>query len=147
MTSDKIFTVKELGELAGMSRQAMRLHVDKLDKQYVTKNERGYKAVTFKGALFLSDKLDNDTLSEKLSSLEENSHKSFNSSDIELVTELKEQLSIKDKQIEKLHQLLDHQQQLTLQSNQHINSLESTVSHLKVENEEFRSKKWWQFWR
>lgn len=147
MTTDIIFTVKELGELAGISRQAMRQHVDKLDKQYITKNERGYKAVTLDGALLIADKLDNETLSENLSNLEENSHKSFNSGDIELVTELKEQLSVKDKQIEKLQQLLDQQQQLTLHSNQQINSLESTVSQLKIENEEFKSKKWWQFWK
>lgn len=150
MTTDKTLTVRELAEIFGISRQAMRKHVDNLDQQYISKNSHGYKAITVSTALSIADKLDNQQAIKRLSEENENESEADNNNDFEVVRSLSDQLAEKDKQIEQLHQLLDQQQQLTLQANRQIESLQSSVSQLKIENnqlEEQVSKKWWQFWK
>lgn len=150
MTTEKIFTVRELSEIFGISRQAMRKHVDNLDKQYIAKNSHGYKAVTVSGALSIADKLGNERAINRLSEVFNHEEKVDEINDSKVVYTLSEQLSEKDKQIEQLHQLLDQQQQLTLQANRQIESLQTSVSQLKIEYtqlEEQVTKKWWQFWK
>lgn len=150
MATDKIFTVRELSEIFGISRQAMRKHVDNLDQQYISKNSHGYKVITVSGALSIADKLDNKKAMERLSEVFKDEHQPDNISDSGVVRSLSDQLSEKDKQIEQLHQLLDQQQQLTLQANRQIESLQSSVSQLKIEYDQLEvqsTKKWWQFWK
>ena len=52
-----MLTVKELAELFGISRQAMRKHADNLEPTYLAKNSQGYKTVLWSGVLHLADKL------------------------------------------------------------------------------------------
>ena len=55
-----MLTVKELAELFGISRQAMRKHADNLEPTYLAKNSQGYKTVLWSGVLHLADKLGRD---------------------------------------------------------------------------------------
>lgn len=131
LQSHETLTIRDLSELFGMSRQAMRKHVDNLDKQYISKNQRGYKVVSYLGVLSLADNLGRTELSVQLSQQEKTHEKDYKSKDNEVVSKLSSQLSqqlaIKDEQIEKLQQLLDQQQQLTLQANKQIEKLQEQI--------------------
>ena len=133
-------TIRELSELFGMSRQAMRKHVDNLDKQHISKNPRGYKVVSYLGVLSLADNLGRNELSAKLSQQEKIHEKDYKTNDYEVASKLSarlsQQLAVKDEQIEKLQQLLDQQQQLTLQANKQIDKLQEQILLLAPENKE-----------
>ena len=120
-----MLTVKELAEFFGISRQAMRKHVDNLEPTYLAKNSQGYKTVLWSGVLHLANKLGRPELLE-----------AFEIPDPAIVdsieTKLFAQLQQKDAQIEQLQsllaqqqKLLDQQQQLTLQASKQIMILAS----------------------
>lgn len=133
-------TIRELSEIFGMSRQAMRKHVDNLDKQYISKNPRGYKVVSYPGVLSLADNLGRNELSAQLSQQEKTHQKYYKNNDSGVVSKLSaglsQQLAVKDEQIEKLQQLLDQQQQLTLQANKQIEKLQEQILLLAPENKD-----------
>ena len=115
-----MLTVKELAELFGISRQAMRKHADNLEPTYLAKNSQGYKTVLWSGVLHLADKLGRAELLEAFELPDAASSDSIE-------TKLFAQLQQKDAQIEQLQsllaqqqKLLDQQQQLTLQANKQI---------------------------
>jgi DNA-binding transcriptional regulator GbsR (MarR family) len=154
-------TVKEVSTLFRMSRQAMSKHISQLDKQYIAKNSSGYRVITVAGVLQLARKLGREELLVT-DNITENTNKN---NVFKVEGKLSEQLLIKDKQIEELHallnrqtQLLDQQQQLTLQSNQRIEQLEKQLQiGLEKAEEETREssvqetsvprKKWWSFFQ
>lgn len=124
----EMLTIKELSELFGISRQAMRKHVDNLETTYLAKNNHGYKTVLWSGVLQLADKLGQSELFQETTQQQESPDIP---SDLTLTTELLAQLKQKDAQIEQLQALLaqqqkliDQQQQLTLQANKQIERLE-----------------------
>ena len=125
----EMLTIKELSELFGISRQAMRKHVDNLETTYLAKNSHGYKTVLWSGVLQLADKLGQPELFQETTQQQEIPDIP---SDLTLTTELLTQLKQKDAQIEQLQALLsqqqkliDQQQQLTLQANKQIERLEA----------------------
>lgn len=125
----EMLTIKELSELFGISRQAMRKHVDNLEITYLAKNSHGYKTVLWSGVLQLADKLGQPELFQETTQQQESPDIP---SDLTLITELLAQLKKKDAQIEQLQELLaqqqkllDQQQQLTLQANKQIERLEA----------------------
>ncbi|WP_429960989.1 hypothetical protein [Enterococcus sp. AZ012] len=133
MTTDRqpkeMLTIKELSELFGISRQAMRKHVDNLETTYLAKNSHGYKTVLWSGVLQLADKLGQPELFQETTQQQESPDIQ---SDLTLTTELLAQLKQKDAQIEQLQALLaqqqkliDQQQQLTLQANKQIERMEA----------------------
>ncbi|MCT8192172.1 helix-turn-helix domain-containing protein [Pseudomonas monteilii] len=143
MTTDRqprdMLTIKELSELFGISRQAMRKHVDNLETTYLAKNNHGYKTVLWSGVLQLADKLGQPELFQETTQQQESPDIP---SDVTLTTELLAQLKQKDAQIEQLQALLaqqqkliDQQQQLTLQANKQIERLEAQ-EHLTTVSEE-----------
>ncbi|WP_313631712.1 DUF536 domain-containing protein [Enterococcus devriesei] len=140
MQPHETLTIRELSEIFGMSRQAMRKHVDNLDKQYISKNPRGYKVVNYPGVLSLADNLGRNELSAQLSQQEKTHQKDYKNNDSEVVSKLSaglsQQLAVKDEQIEKLQQLLDQQQQLTLQANKQIEKLQEQILLSASEEEE-----------
>ena len=107
MTTDKqpreMLTIKELSELFGISRQAMRKHVDNLETIYTAKNSHGYKTVLWSGVLQLADKLGHPELLQETTPHQE---RPDIPSDLSLTTELLTQLKQKDIQIEQLQALL-----------------------------------------
>ncbi|MGG5337322.1 hypothetical protein [Enterococcus sp. AZ154] len=124
MTTDRqpkeMLTVKELAEFFGISRQAMRKHVDNLEPTFLAKNSQGYKTVLWSGVLHLADKLGRPELLEAFEIPDTASSDSIE-------TKLFAQLQQKDAQIDQLQsllaqqqKLLDQQQQLTLQANKQI---------------------------
>ncbi|MGM0169852.1 hypothetical protein IGI39_004850 [Enterococcus sp. AZ135] len=161
MQPHETLTIRQLSELFGMSRQAMRKHVDNLDEQYISKNQRGYKVVSYLGVLSLADNLGRPELSDQLSQQEKIHEKDYKNNDSEVVSKLSarlsQQLAVKDEQIEKLQQLLDQQQQLTLQANKQIEKLQEQILLSAPEEKEeseytktdssIEPKKWWQFWK
>lgn len=147
MTTDRqpkeMLTIKELSELFGISRQAMRKHVDNLETTYLAKNSHGYKTVLWSGVLQLADKLGQPELFQETTQKQESTDIP---SDLTLTNELLVQLQQKDAQIEKLQsllaqqqQLIDQQQQLTLQAYKQIERLEAQ-EHLTAVSEEQKDK-------
>lgn len=139
----EMLTIKELSELFGISRQAMRKHVDNLETTYLAKNSHGYKTVLWSGVLQLADKLGQSELFQETTQQQESPDMP---SDLTLTTELLAQLKKKDAQIEKLQALLaqqqkliDQQQQLTLQTYKQIERLE-VQEHLTAVSEEQKDK-------
>ncbi|MBX9120390.1 helix-turn-helix transcriptional regulator [Enterococcus faecium] len=139
-----MLTVKELAELFGISRQAMRKHVDNLEPTYLAKNSQGYKTVLWLGVLHLADKLGRPELLESFEIPDTASSDSIE-------TKLLAQLQQKDAQIDQLQsllaqqqKLLDQQQQLTLQANKQILLLtpqERFSGDLNKENQINKSKR------
>jgi len=136
MTNEK--TIKQLADELGVSKQAIRKHIDKLPPTLL---------VTKKGnTIFLSTEIVNyiqgkvkkkDTVSEKkVTSNVDSNFKSLTGNKEEVFSNLgndflEKQLLAKDKQLEEkdnqikaLHKLLDQQQILTLQANKKIEELE-----------------------
>ena len=115
-----MLTVKELAELFGISRQAMRKHADNLEPTYLAKNSQGYKTVLWAGVLHAWTWLGRAELLEAFEIPDVASSDSIE-------TKLFAQLQQKDAQIDQLQsllaqqqKLLDQQQQLTLQANKQI---------------------------
>ncbi|WP_438734596.1 DUF536 domain-containing protein [Enterococcus sp. AZ128] len=100
-------------------------------------------------------------MSDQLSQQEKIHEKDYKNNDSEVVSKLSarlsQQLAVKDEQIEKLQQLLDQQQQLTLQANKQIEKLQEQILLSAPEEKEeseytktdssIEPKKWWQFWK
>lgn len=152
-------TIKELADELGVSKQAIRKHLAKLPPTLsVTKTGRVYtlnpdiqEFVRTKVTLGTSKVTDNNNnnINTEISTFEHQ------------IGYLEIQINTKDKQINKLHELLDQQQQLTLQANQQIKQLqeqlllttetkeekEAAVEKTSSENESVSTKKWWAFWR
>lgn len=174
MQAKETFTVKELADLFGISRQAMSKHVNKLDSNLLAKNERGYKVILHSGVLQLASNLGNKEL---LDMLQPNNKKEAINTDKKEILEvasklhiqlskenefLQEQLREKDHQIKQMQKIIDQQQQLTLQANRQIEQLQEQLS-LTSENQENEKNsavkpisdkvehvseiKWWQLWK
>lgn len=147
MTTDRqpkeMLTVKELAEFFGISRQAMRKHVDNLEPTYLAKNSQGYKTVLWSGVVHLADKLGRPELLEAFEIPDTASYDSIE-------TKLFAQLQQKDAQIEQLQsllaqqqKLLDQQQQLTLQANKQI-LLMTPQERLSDDLNKESNKKWFR---
>ena len=148
MQPQETFTIKELSELFKISRQAISKHIQKLDSSMIAKNERGYKIVLRSGVLQLAHNLGNQRLLDKLHEHEQNSDKNAYIPTKNVVA----------------NELLDQQQQLTLQANQQIEKLQEqlqlTYTEKTLENESTTvteeiindtpppiEKKWWKLWK
>lgn len=69
---------------------------------------------------------------------------------IKIIENYQKQIEQKDKQLSELHKLLDQQQQLTLQSNQHNEHLRLQLEAYEEEQADVddpNQNKWWQFWK
>ena len=114
-------TIKEIADEIGVSKQKVAYHVKKLDeKQYTRKDKTIYINADGENAIKKRLKVNN------------NNKKSTSSSDYnvdkEYINTLKKQIEIKDEQIKETQKLLSQQQELQLQANQRIKSLEELQS-------------------
>ena len=133
MQLQESFTIKELSELFGISRQAMSKHVAKLEPSYIAKNSRGYKIVLLNGAKELASSLGNQELLDRLSIKEDNKQENADIDDESKVAfKLLDQLQVKDEQIATLQRLLDQQQQLTLNANHQIEQMQTQINLLQA---------------
>lgn len=134
MTSKKdMMTIKELADSLNMPKNKINYQVSKLDTNYIVVLN-GIKHLTKQGQMLILESLgikEPFNTSEQLNTdLDSFKH---------LIKQQEEQLKSKDSQIEKLHTLLDQQQQLTLQSNKQIDKLQlqlETVTTTAEEKEE-----------
>lgn len=134
MTSKKdMMTIKELADSLNMPKNKINYQVSKLDTNYIVVLN-GIKHLTKQGQMLILESLgikEPFNPSEQLNTdLDSFKH---------LIKQQEEQLKSKDSQIEKLHTLLDQQQQLTLQSNKQIDKLQlqlETVTTTAEEKEE-----------
>jgi len=187
-------TIKELADELNVSKQTIQYHYQRLDANLVSKNANGINKISKKAEKIIISKVNkkkNVNANKETKAINKESTKTSKDVDsvyasfeskIEDITnnftlvfaDKDKQISNKDQQIEKLQKLLDQQQQLTLQSNKQIESLQqqlllSTQSNEKEEettdtketpedqtepleetvHEEIKSesKKWWQLWK
>lgn len=144
-------TIKELADELGVSKQAIRKHLEKLPPTLsVTKKENAIYLDTDVTAFVRSkvtrvtDNVTSKVTSNKFNEKEADNNlkrdeKTANNYEIEKI--LNEQLKIKDKQlaekdkqIQTMQKLLDQQQQLSLQSNKQIEKLQLQLSNESVED-------------
>ena len=144
-------TIKELADELGVSKQAIRKHLEKLPPTLsVTKKENAIYLDTDVTAFVRSkvtrvtDNVTSKVTSNKFNEKEADNNlkrdeKNANNYEIEKI--LNEQLKIKDKQlaekdkqIQTMQKLLDQQQQLSLQSNKQIEKLQLQLSNESVED-------------
>ena len=152
------FTVRELAEELGISRQAVHKKINQLPTELTPKKVDGAYQLTHEIANFIRDsgkipatvnqpvnQLINgeiDALKMMIKELQEEKEKIYG------------QLEKKDIQVDHLQKLIDQQQQLTLQANRQNERLQLQLQFFQekddeVEKEETDSperKKWWQFW-
>lgn len=144
-------TIKELADELGVSKQAIRKHLEKLPPTLsVTKKENAIYLDTDVTAFVRSKvtrvtgNLTSNVTGNKFNEKEADNNlkrdeKNANNYEIEKI--LNEQLKIKDKQlaekdkqIQTMQKLLDQQQQLSLQSNKQIEKLQFQLSNEPVED-------------
>ena len=123
--SDK--TIKELADELNVSKQTVQYHVKFLPTKYLSKNDKKIITINKTGQSYLKGKIKKrvDKNNEQKTNKETTNYTAKNDQ------LFKQQLEIKDKQIEELQKLLhsqqkllDQQQILTLQANKKIETLE-----------------------
>ena len=125
-------TIKEIADKIGVSKTAVSKKIDKLGlRQQLTQVD---------GAWLISESVEKTLLSSF------DTNKQVDTTDLRLVSSvvdtLKEQLAAKDRQIEHLHQLLDHEQQMRMLAEQKlIAAAEEPPQDVET------PRRWWQFWR
>lgn len=147
-------TIKELADELGVSKQAIRKHLEKLPPTLsVTKKSNTIylnadvsnfvrKKVTRVTGNFTGNSSNLDSNQAREDNRENNpksDRKTINNYEVEKI--LNEQLKIKDKQlaekdkqIQTMQKLLDQQQQLSLQTNKHIEQLQLQLSNETTED-------------
>ena len=152
------FTVRELAEEIGISRQAVHKKIKQLPTELTPKKVDGAYQLTHEIANFIRD-------SGKIPATVNQPVNQLNNGEVDalkmMIKELQEekekiygQLEKKDIQVDHLQKLIDQQQQLTLQANRQNERLQLQLQVVQEkENEVVESaddsceqKKWWQFW-
>lgn len=113
-----MLTIKELADSLNLPKSKINYQVSKLDSDYIVVLN-GIKHLTKDGQNLIKQALGvNDVF-------EDSSNSNSNLDGFEqLFKHFESQLNAKNQQIDKLHTLLDQQQQLTLQSNKQIDKLQ-----------------------
>lgn len=154
-------TIKELAEELGVTKQAIRKHIDKLPPTLIPTKIKGVYTLNADIQDFIRKRM--NVVTTKVSSNHSNEIDTavgdLKDSIIENLQQDKDDLK---SQVEILQKLLDQQQQLTLQSNKRIDQLEAQLQlETKKNDEEVISpgaetladppptpeKKWWHFFR
>lgn len=147
-------TIKELADELGVSKS----YVDKIIrilKLHTKLNKVGNKYVISKR----QENIIKSRISNEKSTTESHTNSTTNSrSEVDF---LREQLQVKNEEMNTMQRLLDQQQQLTLQSNKRIEQLEaqlqiesrspedeqSSAEEPKTDPDSIPDKKWWHFLR
>jgi len=155
MTQDTDVTIKELAEKLGISKQAVRRYFDQLPPSLLPIKKKGTYFINAEAQEFITDRvLKVDTkVDSKIDSDDTNVDIKIDSrvgsqdlSDLiliqkDFIDDKNKQINSLNKQIDRLHTLLDQQQQLTLQNNKQIEKLQFQLDSkennmLKKDNEE-----------
>lgn len=136
-------TIKELADELGVSKQAIRKHLEKLPPTLSVTKKGNTIHLDADVSAFVRKKVtrvtSNQTKENKFENNSTNDKKTTNNYEFEKI--LNEQLKVKDKQlaekdkqIQTMQKLLDQQQQLSLQTNKQINQLQLQLSN-ETEND------------
>lgn len=123
-------TIKDLADELGKSKPAIMQKIDELNLRSRLHKE--------KNKFFVDDEMENlikASFSENAQSKTQNNSQSDLQLLREVVSDLREQVKIKDEQIANLQRLLDQSQQLQLVAEQKVMQLEAPQE---------QPKKWWQ---
>lgn len=134
MTINTEVTIKELANKLGISKQAVRRYFDQLPPSLIPTKKGGAYRINSDAQEFIAKKVSRvDTdIGSKLDTIKNNVDTHVGTSQKEeihllqkeIIIDKNEQISSLKKQVERLHTLLDQQQQLTLQSNKQIDKLQ-----------------------
>jgi len=123
-----MLTIKELADSLDLPKSKINYQVSKLDSNHIVVLN-GIKHLTKDGQRLIKKSLglkeaveDNLNLNSNLDGFEQ------------LFKHFESQLNAKNQQIDKLHTLLDQQQQLTLQGNKQIEKLQLKLEHTSEED-------------
>jgi len=154
MTKKADVTIKELADELGITKQAVRRYFEQLPTELVPTKKGGSYQINPKAQSFIRDKVNRvdtnidsqlDTnkvdVDTKLDSDVDTHVDSKNESELvkiqkEFIQDKNEQIESLKEQVNKLHTLLDQQQQLTLQSNKQIEKLQLQLGTTIKENSE-----------
>ena len=152
------FTVRELAEGLGVSKQAIHKKINQLPSELTPKKLEGDYQLTEEIADSIRASVKNaTTVNQPVNQPVDGEVGALKMMIKELKEEkakLYDQLERKDEQLSQLQKLVNQQQQLTLQANHHNERLQLQLQVVQEkENEVVESaddsceqKKWWQFW-
>lgn len=128
MNKKGMLTIKELADSLDLPKSKINYQVSKLDSEYIVVLN-GIKHLTKDGQTLIKQSLG-------LHDVFENSSKSNSNLDgfEQLFKHFESQLNAKNQQIDKLHTLLDQQQQLTLQRDKQIDKLQFQLDTKESKN-------------
>lgn len=138
MTINTDVTIKELADKLGISKQAVRRYFDQLPPSLIPTKKSGTYRINSEAQAFIANKVsrvdtnvdskvdtNKDDIDTNLDTHVDTSQKEeIKLLQKEVIADKNEQISSLKKQVERLHTLLDQQQQLTLQSNKQIDKLQ-----------------------
>ncbi|MFI3603698.1 hypothetical protein [Vagococcus fluvialis] len=138
MTINTDVTIKELADKLGISKQAVRRYFDQLPPSLIPTKKGGTYRINSEAQAFIANKVsrvdtnvdskvdtNKDDIDTNLDTHVDTSQKEeIQLLQKEVIADKNEQISSLKKQVERLHTLLDQQQQLTLQSNKQIDKLQ-----------------------
>lgn len=138
MTINTDVTIKELADKLGISKQAVRRYFDQLPPSLIPTKKGGTYRINSEAQTFIANKVsrvdtnidskvdtNKDDIDTNLDTHVDTSQKEeIQMLQKEIIADKNEQISSLKKQVERLHTLLDQQQQLTLQSNKQIDKLQ-----------------------
>lgn len=133
-------TIKQLADEIGVSKTAVNKKIDNLGlRNQLSKSENRW---------FIPESIEN-TIKESFTGNHKKETVSDNQSETvsTIISTFQAQLEAKDKQIDRLQELLDHEQQLRMVVEQKLLAIQDTqVEPDPVETEEPK-RKWWQFFK
>lgn len=149
MTINTDVTIKELADKLGISKQAVRRYFDQLPPSLIPTKKGGAYRINSEAQTFIATKVSRvdtnidsklDTNKNNIDTKLDTHVDTYQKEKIyllqkEVIADKNEQISTLKKQVERLHTLLDQQQQLTLQSNKQIDKLQLQLE-IKEEQEE-----------
>ena len=148
------FTVRELAEELGVSKQAIHKKINQLPSELTPKKLEGDYQLTEEIADSIRASVKNaTTVNQPVNQPVDGEVGALKMMIKELKEEkakLYDQLEKKDEQLSQLQKLVDQQQQLTLQANHHNERLQLQLQVVQDKENEIsdssEQKKWWQFW-
>lgn len=152
MNKQPDFTIKELADELGITKQAVRRYFDQLPTELIPTKKNGSYYINAKAQGFIRDRVNrtNTNIDSQRdtkidsgvdTSVDSQNEKNFAEFQKEFIQDRNEQIKSLKEQVNKLHTLLDQQQQLTLQSNKQIDTLQLQLgTTLSEKQEEVKNK-------
>ena len=136
--SDKSFTIKQIADELGVSKTTVRKIIENLGLRSSLRKNGNQFAINENQKNMIKSAFLGDKSETKTQTKTETSSQSQTSEISDLVAILKAELRAKDEQIERLHKLLDQEQQLRMVTEQKILQLEDKQNNDEAPTRRFR---------